>query len=161
VDRRIRICAWCGVRGLARLSHPRRGARGQPHREVLLNAVCIIVAGVVRTSLPATEFTLAWEHSVAKTRWEERYDSDGAKLRLKEARIQGFGAGMEPPSDARLVGGWWTWRPALEPLAELRLTHSSYARDYRVCWSGHCRPLSELTGPAGEGEVVTLSPCAR
>jgi hypothetical protein len=115
----------------------------------------------VRASLPTAEFTLAWEHSVEKTRWEEHYDSDGAKLRLSEARIQGFGAGMEPPATARLVDGWWTWRPALDPLAELRLTRSSYARDYRICWSGRCATLTELAGSAGEGEVVTLSPCAR
>lgn len=96
-----------------------------------------------------------------KTRWEERYDSDGAKLRLSEARIQSFGAGMEPPSGARLVGGWWTWRPALEPLAELRLTRSSYAREYRLCWDDRCSTLSELAGPAREGEVATIRPCAR
>jgi hypothetical protein len=154
VDRRGRLCPWRVVRGLARLSQPH-------HRQILLNAICIVVAGVVRASLPATEFTLAWEHSVEKTRWEEHYASDGAKLRLSEARIQSFGAGMEPPSGARLVGGWWTWRPGLEPLAELRLTHSSYARDYRVCWSGQCTTLSGLVGSAGEGAVVTISPCAR
>jgi hypothetical protein len=135
--------------------------RNVTHGRAILNAVCIIVAGVVRASLPTTEFTLAWEHSVEKTRWEERYDSDGAKLRLSEARIQSFGAGMEPPSGARLVSGWWTWRPALEPLPELRLTRSSYARDYRICWSGRCSTLSELAGPAGEGDVATLRPCAR
>ncbi len=115
---------------------------------------------MLRASLPTSEFTLAWEHSVEKTRWEERYVTEGDRLRLAEARIQGFGAGMEPPAGARLVDGWWTWRPALEPLRELRLTRSSYTKDYRLCWSDRCATLGELTGKTGDGDAVTLAPCA-
>jgi hypothetical protein len=137
--------------------------RGPPRRDpgrANLNAICLIALGVVRATLPATEFTLAWEHSVEKTRWEEHYAIEGERLRLTQARIQGFGAGMEPPSGARLVDGWWTWRPAIEPLPAVRLTHSSYARDYQLCWNARCAPLSELTGPVGEGDVVTVAPCS-
>jgi hypothetical protein len=113
----------------------------------------------VRASLATTEFTLAWEHSVEKTRWEERYVAEGDRLRLAEARIQGFGAGMEPPAGARLVDGWWTWRPALEPLPALRLTQSTYTSDYRICWNHRCKALATLVGPGNEGEAVTVAPC--
>ena len=114
---------------------------------------------MLRASLPTTELTLAWTHSVEKTRWEERYVIEGERLRLTEARIQGLGAGMEPPAGAHLVDGWWTWQPALEPLPALRLTHSSYTRDYLICWPNRCSPLSELAGAMGEGEAVTVAPC--
>ena len=130
------------------------------HGRALLNAICIIVAGVVRATLPTTEFTLTWEHSVEKTRWEEHYLSDGDRLRLTQARIQSFGAGMEPPPDARLVDGWWTWRPTLEPLRALQLTRSSYTQDYQVCWDARCSTLSELAGPTAEGEAVTVAACS-
>jgi len=64
-----------------------------------VSGVCLIVAGVVAAALPTEEFTLAWTHSVEKTRWEETYRVDGDRLALIEARIQGMGAGMEPPAD--------------------------------------------------------------
>ncbi|HEX8011289.1 MAG TPA: DUF1850 domain-containing protein [Casimicrobiaceae bacterium] len=115
---------------------------------------------MLRASLATTDFTLAWKHSVENTRWEERYQSDGAALRLVEARIQGFGAGMEPPPGARFVDGWWAWRPALEPLPELRLTHSSYTSDYTICWNKRCSALAKLAGATDEGDVVTVAPCA-
>ena len=114
---------------------------------------------MLRASLPATGFTLAWEHSVEKTRWEERYVVEGKRLRLAEARIQGFGAGMEPPASARFADGWWTWRPALEPLAALRLAHSSDTSDYTLCWSHRCSKLSALAGRASSGDVVKVEAC--
>jgi len=146
-------------RGIGTVAARRSPSRREPGRAIL-TAICIIAAGVIRASLPAAEFTLAWEHSVEKTRWEERYQIDGERLRLSEARIQGFGAGMESPSDARLVDGWWTWRPALAPLPELRLARSSYTRDYRLCWSARCATLDELVGSVGESEPVTVTACS-
>ena len=86
-----------------------------------MNAVCLIVAGVVRATLPTDHFTLAWQHSVEKTRWEESYRIDGDRLRLTSARIQGLGAGMEPPPDAVLRSGWWTWKPPPHAIAVLPL----------------------------------------
>jgi len=112
-----------------------------------VNAICLVVAGVVRATLPTTELTVAWQHSVEKTRWEERYRIDGTALRLVEARIQGSGAGMEPPPDARLADGWWTWRPKSDPLPALRLTQSTFTRDYDLCWRGQCRTLGSLVAP--------------
>lgn len=106
-----------------------------------MNGFCLFVAGVLRATVPATELTVGWDHSVEKTRWEERYRIDGTRLRLVEARIQGSGAGMDPPPDAELRDGWWTWRPAAGLLPELRLTQSNFTRDYDLCWRGQCRSL--------------------
>jgi hypothetical protein len=124
-----------------------------------MDPLCILVAGVVRATLPA-EFTLAWEHSVQKTQWEERYRADGRGLRLVEARIQGTGAGMEAPSGAVLNDGWWSWQPMLR-LDRLQPSVSRYAGDYRVCRSGGCTPLATLVGGVPDGAPVTIEPCVR
>jgi len=126
---------------------------------VAASAICLIAAGVVRASLPTSEFTLAWVHSVEKTRWEEHYRLDAGKLALVSARVQGLGAGVEPPPDATLHNGWWNWRPRVAPLPELRLTESAWTRDYQVCWSRRCTPLAHLVGATPEGAVITLKAC--
>lgn len=124
-----------------------------------VNAVCLIVAGAIRAVLPSDTFTLAWEHSVEKTRWEETYRIDGKRLLLTRARIQGFGAGMEPPEGAVLRDGWWTWTPALHSIAALPLTQSTYTSDWTLCWKNVCRDLAALAPPAAEGSVVDLVAC--
>ncbi len=124
-----------------------------------MDAVCLLVAGVVRATLPTAEFTLAWDHSVEKTRWEERYRVDGDGLVLVEARVQALGAGMEPPPAAKLADGWWTWQPRTR-LPALRLTLSPYTADYALCWREACRALTALVGAAGEATVVTIERCA-
>jgi hypothetical protein len=116
-----------------------------------VNAICLFVAGALRATLPATELTVGWDHSVEKTRWEERYRIDGTTLRLLEARIQGSGAGMEPPPQARLRNGWWTWHPAGQLFPQLRLTLSSYARDYDLCWRERCQTLRSLVASTASG----------
>jgi hypothetical protein len=123
-----------------------------------MDAVCLLVAGVVRATLPAAEFTLAWEHSVQKTRWEERYRVDGDDLVLVEARVAGTGAGMEPPASATYRDGVWTWQPRPR-LPEVRLTHSGYARDYTLCWRDGCKELAVLVGSADDGTAVVLRRC--
>jgi len=123
-----------------------------------VDPVCILVAGALRATLPASEFTLAWVHSVQKSRWEERYRVEPQGLTLVAARIQSSGAGMEPPPEATLRNGWWSWEP-MTALAELRLTESRYTADYTLCWRERCRTLADLVGPIGEGAVVTLRPC--
>jgi hypothetical protein len=127
---------------------------------VAANAICLIVAGVIRAFVPSPEFTLAWEHSVEKTRWEERYRIEGDRLALVEASVAGSGAGMEPAPGARFANGRWSWRPALAPLPVLRLAASRYARDYELCWDGHCSPLRAWIGSADEYESVELKACA-
>lgn len=125
-------------------------------------AVCLLVAGVIRATIPTDEFTLAWDHSVEKTRWEERYRVGEGGLTLTEARVQGFGAGMEPSPDAVLKDGWWRWQPEREALPELRLTFSSFAPDYRLCWNRRCEELAGVLGRLpGDGEVVSVRACAR
>ena len=122
-----------------------------------MSAVCFLAAGIVAATLPAREFTLEWRHSVQKTQWEERYRVDGRRLTLLSASIEAMGAGMEPPSEARLEDGRWTWEPK-RALEELRLTRSPYARDYTICWEQRCSTLSALMG-AGNGSVVTVRAC--
>ena len=123
-----------------------------------MHALCLIVAGVVRATLPGPEFTLAWTHSVEKMRWEETYRIDGDRLVLAEARVEGNGAGMEPPPGAQLRDGRWTWQPqSAHP--ELRLTESTFTRDYTLCADGRCADLSERIGATVEGEIVTVRAC--
>lgn len=123
-----------------------------------MDAVCLLVAGVVRATLPTADFTLAWDHSVEKTRWEERYRIDGDALLLVEARVRGMGAGMEPPPSATLSAGWWTWHPRTRVEA-LRLTRSPYATDYMLCWRDRCSALAPLVGESGEATPVTIERC--
>ena len=125
-----------------------------------MSAFCLIVAGVVRATLPGQEFTLAWDHSVEKTRWVERYRMDGAHLALVEARVQGNGAGMESPPGAVLRDGSWVWQPQSRH-AELRLTRSTFTRDYVLCSLDRCATLNDWVGleATAKDDVVTIRPC--
>ncbi|WP_116474590.1 DUF1850 domain-containing protein [Zobellella maritima] len=101
-------------------------------------------------------FTLSWMHSVEKITWQEHYRLDNQGLLLTEARVQGSGAGMEPPPEARLQDGAWYWQPNIR-LPQVVLADSEFTADYTLCLdSGLCRPLSHWL-PAGQG--VTLSAC--
>ena len=126
-----------------------------------MTSLCLGVAfAVVQARVPVDEFTLAWTHSVEKTEWEEDYRVEQSGLQLLEARIQGSGAGMEPPEGAELRNGRWHYRPQLPPRPSLTLTRSGYTSDYRLCWQDSCHPLTELLGsPAVPGETVDLFPC--
>jgi hypothetical protein len=123
-----------------------------------MDPLCLLVAGVVRAALPGEEFTLAWEHSVQKTRWEEHYRVDGSNLLLAEARIESSGAGMEPPPDAVLKNGWWSWHPrSIAPA--LTLARFSADRDYTLCWRDRCSALSALVGNADAAPTLVVRPC--
>ncbi len=124
-----------------------------------MGGICL-AAALLTATLPLQTFTLAWTHSIEKIRWEEDYRLDDGRLLLTEARIKGSGAGMEAPDGARLERGVWRYRPALAPLARLRLAHSPYADDYEICAAGNCRPLASLLPGIGETAVVELVPCA-
>ena len=135
-----------------------------------MNAACLLVAGALRAVIPAQEFTVAWMHSVEKIRWEERYRVEGEALRLVEARIQGSGAGMDPPAQATFADGWWSWRPSIGALPALRLTLSSFTQDYDLCWRGRCQRLQRLVATSArrdpnadaqrdEGSVVEIRAC--
>jgi len=125
-----------------------------------LTAACLFVAGVLQATLGADAFTIAWRHSVTHTRWQEDYRVAGGRIVAVESRIEGSGAGMDPPPDARFADGMWRWRPALPPLAALHLTVSPYTEDYRLCARGHCTPLHALVrAPADRIEVVDVRAC--
>ncbi len=145
---------------MALVANARAGTRdGRVNDALAVNGICLLVAGSLRATLPGPDFTLAWEHSVEKIEWLERYSIDGDELRLVEARVRGSGAGMEAPVGAKLHDGAWVWRPATPPLPELRLTYSSFTRDYRVCDATRCIALGEVVGPLVNGDVVTVRAC--
>ena len=126
----------------------------------IIAALCITM-GAKTVALDTTHFTLAWTHSVAKTRWEEDYrlGQDG-RLVLTEARIAGTGPGMEPPPHAQLRAGVWHYVPDLPPLPELRLTISPYTADYDLCWNGRCQKLTRILSAPLDPAVATITACA-
>jgi hypothetical protein len=121
-------------------------------------ALCLIL-GANTVTLPAERFTLAWTHSVEKTGWQEDYVVRDGRLVLTQARIEGTGAGMEPPPNAILQSGWWHYTPDLPPLTELRLTLSPYTADYRLCWNGSCRLLAGLVRAKDRDGTVVVRAC--
>ena len=123
--------------------------------------LCLSVglAAAASTVLAANAFTLAWMHSIEKTRWEEDWRVEGQQLRVVAARITGSGAGMEPPPDAILRDGVWHYRPKLPALPRVLLAHSPYAGSYQLCVAGDCRPIADhLPGLPREATLV-LSAC--
>lgn len=118
--------------------------------------LCLTATGVV-VALGIDAMTLAWDHSVQKIRWEEDWQQKGSTLVLTQARVRGSGAGMEPPPQARLHNGVWTWRPPIAPQAHVVLRRSGATADWRLCWEGHCQPLSAFV-PLRVDPVV-LQPC--
>lgn len=124
-----------------------------------MGGVCLAAGGVVLAFLPITAFTLAWDHSIEKIRWEEDYLVDGSTLRLVEARIRGTGAGMEPPEGAVLADGTWRYRPDVPALPRLVLARSGAVKDYELCARPRCEPLGKFLGADGSARVVEIAPC--
>lgn len=121
--------------------------------------LCLVVAAVTLATVPATDFTLAWTHSVEKLRWEEDYRVVDGALVPVSARVRGSGAGMEPPDDAVLRHGVWHYRPRTGTLPELHLTVSPFTSDYELCWSGQCVALADQVAMRGQIGVVELHGC--
>lgn len=116
--------------------------------------------------VPVQRFTLAWTHSIEKVRWEEDYAvapgpgvGSAPTLQALKARVQGSGAGMEPPADARFRHGWYEYTPQTLNPEELRLTRSGFTADYDWCSRGSCKPMSELL--PSDGGVTLLTACHR
>lgn len=124
-----------------------------------MTGLCLVVAGVLRATLPAQEFTLAWTHSVEKIRWEEDYRVERDAILLVSARVRGSGAGMEPPANAVLRDGVWHYRPERPALSGLRITLSPYSSDYDLCWNEQCAPVTRVVGLARPEGVVELVAC--
>jgi hypothetical protein len=122
-------------------------------------SVCFI-AGAVAKTLQVTAFTLVWTHSVQKTDWQEDWRVTGDGLALVEARVKGPGAGVDPPAEARLIDGWWRWRPASMARKEVILGHSGAAGDWRICTGSRCRTLPDIFGDPLAGAPIVMSSCA-
>src|ERR1019366_6393551 len=110
-----------GVLRLARLAKAQAGNR--------VSGLCLAAAAFT-LALPFQSFTLMWTHSIEKIRWEEDYRVVGRGLELVEARVRGFGAGMEPPDAAQLKDGVWRYQPQFHALDRLRLARSEFVADY-------------------------------
>jgi hypothetical protein len=118
--------------------------------------ICLL-AGAMVAPLMAGAITLAWTHSVEKIVWEEDWRSTPAGLELVEARVRGSGAGMEPPTGARLANGVWSWKPNLLPQAEVIMRRSGATADWRICTSGQCRPIEAYVPP--EADPIVMKVC--
>ncbi|WP_439493251.1 DUF1850 domain-containing protein [Bosea sp. (in: a-proteobacteria)] len=116
-----------------------------------------LAAGALAVSLGASEITLAWRHSVQQTLWEEVWRAGPDGVTLVEARIQGSGAGMEAPPEARLVDGFWRWRPQLPAQREIVMRRSGATADWQICIAGRCRPMGDYLPP--EADPVILRAC--
>ncbi|MER9645110.1 DUF1850 domain-containing protein [Mesorhizobium sp. M0239] len=117
-------------------------------------SLCILAAGKTVT-LSVAAFTLSWTHSVERTRWEEDWKVTPTGLQLVEARIEGSGAGMEPPEGALLKERWWSYAPEIDPQRRVVLAASGATGDgWTLCTVQGCREL----GMAAGGPIV-LEPC--
>ena len=120
-------------------------------------SLCLLLNGA-QIVYATSAFTLAWTHSVEKTRWEEDWRVTPGGLEILEARIEGSGAGMEVPDGAQFDGRTWHYRPQLKVQPNLVLARSGMTGgDWQICFDGSCRDLPEVTG-AGQAPMV-LSPC--
>jgi hypothetical protein len=123
-------------------------------------SLCLASAGAVKV-LSLAAFTLAWTHSVEKVDWQEDWRITRGGLELVQARVKGSGAGMEPPPQARLVDGWFQWKPARAAMPEVMLGNSGAAGEWWLCGDGKCRTLSEIFGHPIGTDVTTMRVCER
>jgi hypothetical protein len=121
-------------------------------------SLCLASAGAVK-ALSLAAFTLVWTHSIEKTDWQEDWRVTPQGLELVQARVKGSGAGMEPPPEARLVDGWFQWRPKRAAMPQVVLGNSGAADEWWLCHDGNCRTLSEIFGHPVGINVTTMSVC--
>jgi hypothetical protein len=116
--------------------------------------ICLFAAGK-STVFAAAAFTLAWTHSIEKTRWEEQWQLTATGLRLVEARVKGSGAGVDPQAGAELRDGWWVWRPDLPPQQRLVLAASDATGEgWTLCAEGRCALFGDRPG-----DPAVVRPC--
>jgi hypothetical protein len=119
---------------------------------------CLLAAGAL-IHLHVAALTLAWTHSIEKIRWEEDYRATAAGIVVSEDRIQGSGAGMEPPPDAKFDGKWFRYTPKLAPQPQVILRRSGMTvGDWQVCIKGNCRTMGSYL-PDKKADPVTLKIC--
>lgn len=120
-----------------------------------MTALCIAGADAL-VRIASLAFTLSWTHTVQKTRWEEDWRVEPDRLVIVEARVQGSGAGMEPPPEAVLRQGFYRWQPGTA-VAELVLRQAPGAGAWTLCAADGCATIAERLGrPA---DPVRLTPC--
>ena len=109
--------------------------------------ICILAAGKT-VAIAASVFTLSWTHSVERTRWEEHWLARPDGLTVTEGRIEGSGAGMEPPDNARLVDGAYVYKLDRAPIPELVLAASgATGGGWHLCPKGSdCIDFGEAAG---------------
>lgn len=118
--------------------------------------LCIHAGGKTIT-MAAGVFTLSWTHSVEKTQWQERWAATAQGLAIREARVKGSGAGMEPGENARREGDWLVWTPKMAPLPELVLASSGTTNSgWTLCGAGGCHELGRV-----RRDPIILRPCQR
>jgi len=123
-----------------------------------LAGLCLLAAGAT-VRLGTVALTLAWTHSIEKIRWEEDYRATPAGIVLTEDRVQGTGAGMEPPAGATFDGQWWRYKPEVGPLPQVVLRRSGMTvGDWEVCIAGSCKALGAYL-PDSKADPVTLTTC--
>ena len=106
-----------------------------------------ILAGSMVTKVAAATFTLWWMHSVEHIRWTEHWQVTPAGLVVTQARVEGSGAGMDPPEGAIFDGSGWTYRPHVPPQKRVLLADSGDAGSWHLCADGVCRGLGGHGGP--------------
>ncbi len=110
-------------------------------------------------ALSVAAFTLTWTHSIEKVEWQEDWRITASGLELVEARVKGSGAGMEPPPQARLIDGWFRWKPERPAMPEVILGNSGAAGEWRLCADGKCRTLSDILGHSVGTDATTMRAC--
>jgi hypothetical protein len=121
-----------------------------------MGGICFVAAGAT-IKLGVAALTLAWTHSVEKVRWEEDWRATPAGLVITEDRLQGTGAGMEPPPDATFDGKWWRYRPPLAPMPQVILRRSgATVSDWDVCIANACKPLGAYVGERADPVVMKI-----
>src|SRR3954451_18481207 len=121
-------------------------------------SLCLASASVVK-ALSVAAFTLMWTHSVEKVDWQEDWRVTPQGLELVQARGKGSGAGMEPPPEARLIDGWFQWRPARAPMPEVVLGNSGSAGEWRAWHYGEWASVCEIVGRPIAANVTTMKVC--
>jgi len=120
---------------------------------------CLAGAGVA-VSIAAQTFSLSWTHTIEKTEWREDWRIDGEELVLQKASVKGSGAGMEPPPEAQLEGGFYVWRPETREVV-LTLRRDPHAGDWTLCAEARCEPIAAWIGVEVDPVEIRAAACER